>query len=97
MDANEELVKLLTEQAREGDEAVAAVARVRELAVRSIARGGPPQPIVPGRILEALDGPRVETPEIERLRAIERRLREVVWSDDDPRGTLLRILGEDES
>lgn len=34
--ATEELVALLTKQAREGDEAVAALARVRALAARSI-------------------------------------------------------------
>lgn len=70
MDANEELIKLLTEQARAGDEAVAAVARVRSLCERWQARRSWTNAIPIADVLRALDGPRVETPE-EKRAAIE--------------------------
>lgn len=54
MDANEELIKLLTEQAREGDEAVAAIARVRSLCASAKA-GGRIGVIRADVVLEVLD------------------------------------------
>jgi hypothetical protein len=63
--ANDELIATLTKQAREGDEAVAASARVRSLAVRhQDVSGRDVLPIWSREVLRALDGvPREERPD----------------------------------